>query len=114
MQGEGRVIRRLRHGAQSEKPNIKIEHKSRTGPYIATVEGIDVYGVSFEPRIAWLFSSQILRAVTYAALDESSRCVEITFEPTDENTGALRFRFIQSAEWMEYPIFEIQIGGSVA
>jgi hypothetical protein len=110
MRAEGRVIHRLLHRAQAEKPNIKIEKKQGGGRfYVATVEGFDVYGVEFDPGTAWLFSSRILRQVIYSALDTSARPVEMTFEPLDDKTGALRFRFIQSAEWMEYPTFEFRI-----
>jgi hypothetical protein len=110
MKAEGRDIRRLLHGARGEKPNIKIEHKQHSRFYVATVEGLDVYGVDFEPGIAWLFSSRVLREVTYSAFEANQQCVEMTFEAQDDKHGALRFRFIQSADWMEYPTFEFRVG----
>jgi hypothetical protein len=60
-----------------------------------------------------LFSARALHAVTYAALDAENRCVNVTFEPGEEGMkGALRFRFIQSAVWADYPIFDIRLDNS--
>jgi hypothetical protein len=110
---EGRVLRRsFVYVRDDEKPPVNVERKSRddTGSlYIATIEGVDVYGVDFEPGIAWLFSARSLQAVAYYAVGESDRRVELSFESDDGITGSLIVRYRQSVEWADTPIAEIRL-----
>jgi hypothetical protein len=111
-QASSRLHHRFLYPAQADKPNLKIERKPREdtgGFYIATVEGVDIYSADFDPGTAWLFSARALHAVTYAALDAKNHRVDLTFEPGQEMKGALRIRFIQSAVWADYPIFDIRL-----
>src|SRR5690606_26268865 len=94
------------------KPPVNVERKSRDdtgGLYIATIEGVDVYGADFEPGIAWLFSARSLQAVAYDAVGDSNRRVEVSFETEDGITGALLVRYRQSVEWAGLPVVEIKL-----
>jgi hypothetical protein len=107
---EARFLRRFLVDDDATRPSLRVEYVQReraAAPYIATVEGIDVYGTNFEPGSACLFSTRSLRAVRYGALDDSGRCVELTFEPVDQTTGALRARYVLLPDWENYPVFEI-------
>ncbi|WP_157016636.1 hypothetical protein [Mesorhizobium xinjiangense] len=110
---EGRVLRRrFIYVRGDEKPPVNVVRKPRddTGDlYIATIDGIDVHGADFEPGIAWLFSARSLQAVTYHAVGDSNRHVELSFESDDGITGALLVRYRQSVEWADTPVVEIKL-----
>jgi hypothetical protein len=109
-QGAARITNRFLHRVQSDKPALKIERNpsdDRGGFYIATVEGIDVYGADINPGAAWLFSALLLRAVKYAVVDDEGRRVELTFEPTEDTKGALHMEYVQTTAWARYPVLEI-------
>lgn len=108
---EGRAIRRLLYPTGGDTSKLKVERRDRDGrrgDYIATVEGVDVFGGNFAPGLAWLFSGTALRVVHYAILNAEGQHVTLAYEPADELTGALRAQFNQTAEWSDDPIFEIQ------
>ncbi len=110
---EERVLRqRIIYVRGDEKPRVNVVRKPQDdtgGLYIATIEGIDVYGVNFEPGIAWLFSARSLQVVTYHAVSDTNRRVELSFEPDDRITGTLLARYRQSVEWADTPIVEIKL-----
>lgn len=111
-QAEGRAIRRFIYAKSNTNPTLKIEQKpsdDARGQYIATVEGVDVYGADFSPGSAWLFSARSLRSLAYAPVDGATRAVTLTFEPKDEITGSLRVAFRQLADWNDSPIFDLTI-----
>jgi exonuclease VII small subunit len=107
---EGRTVRRFKYRTGEAKPDLRIEHRpndERDGSYIATVEGVDVYGAEFPAGTAWLFSQQALESVQYAALDHLSRLADVEFDAAEDLKGTLRVRFRQHLEWANTPIFEI-------
>jgi hypothetical protein len=53
--------------------------------YIATVEGVDVFGADFTAGTAWLFSPYILQAVEYNQLDTDAHIVTLRFEPGEDS-----------------------------
>jgi hypothetical protein len=111
-EAEGRAIRRLLYPTSDDKPAMKVDRKPRGdvgGHYIATVDGVDVFGADFDPGEAWLFSARALQRLSYAPLDDAGHAVTLAFEPTDEKKGSLRVQFRQSAEWADGPVFEIAL-----
>lgn len=111
-QEEGRIIRRrFVYVRGDEKPPVEVQIKPKGevgGSYIATIEGVDVYGVNFEPGNAWLFSARSLQAINYYAIGDLNHSVELSFKSDDGITGALLIRYSQSADWAETPIVEIK------
>src|SRR5690606_15716082 len=96
--------------ASGDVSNLKVERTPREGKrneYIATVEGVDVFGGDLPSGEVWLFSGSALRAVYYSSMTRSGEYVTITYEPESERDGALRAQFEQAAEWSDDPIFEI-------
>ncbi len=109
---EGRVIRDLRYERADKQGNIRIEHqpeKAKYGSYIATVNGIDLYGSDFENRVAWLFSGNTLSNIQYSESDDESHCVEVNYATEDGFVGQLQLRFSEHLTWSSTPIFEIKI-----
>lgn len=108
---EGRALRnRLDQGTEN-LPYLRIERRPRDdvgGSYIATVEGVDVFGADFSAGVGLLFSGQMLQQIRYAELDTSGRYVDIAFELKDEEKVDLRFGFRQQFVWNDRPIFEIK------
>jgi len=93
---EGRVLRRFGYGLTRDRPNLMIERRpddESGGAYIATVEGVDVFGADFTPGVAWLFSARALRRIRYGELDVPGRFVDVSFDLGEETKGTLRVRF---------------------
>jgi hypothetical protein len=87
---EGRALQRLLYAAPADLPSLKIERRprgERGASYIATIEGVDVFGADFRPGIAWLFSAKVLRSIRYAEVDQPDRYVDVTFELGEEMKG---------------------------
>jgi hypothetical protein len=108
---EGRVLQRFLYGSAADRPNLTIERRSHgqgKGSYIATVEGVDVFGAEFTPGVAWLFSARTLRSVRYAEIEQTGRYVDVSFDPGGEVKGTLRARVRQVLEWADTPTFEIR------
>lgn len=106
---EGRALRHLLYSREEDRPDLIIERRNqenRFSSYIATVEGVDVYGADFPLGEAWLFSGQALVRIDYEEVG-SGLHVSIGFEPTDELKGTLRARIRQRFEWAQTPIFEL-------
>lgn len=108
---EGRALRRLLYAPPADRPKLTIEQRSqdeRRASYIATIEGVDVFGAEFPAGTAWLFSAESLRAVRYAETAPAGRYAELTFELGEEMKGTLRVRVRQSLEWSDGPVFELK------
>jgi hypothetical protein len=108
---EGRVLRSLVYQRPETSPDLRIERRPRDdvgGSYIATVEGVDVFGADFPAGVGWLFSGQILQQILYAELDTTGHYVDISFELKAEEKVDLRFAFCQQFVWNDTPIFEIR------
>lgn len=108
---EGRALRRFLYAPAADRPRLTIEQRSRDergASYIATIEGVDVFGAEFPAGKAWLFSARSLRAVRYAETDPAGRYAELTFELGEEMKGTLRVRLRQLLEWSDGPIFELK------
>jgi hypothetical protein len=108
---EGRAWQRFMYAASSDRPNLKIERRPRSekgGSYIATVEGVDVFGADFTPGEAWLFSAKSLRSVRYAELNQPRHYVDTIFDLGEGMKGTLRVRVRQRLEWANTPIYELR------
>lgn len=108
---EGRALRRFLYAPASDRPKLTIEQRprgERQASYIATIEGVDVFGAEFPAGKAWLFSAASLLAVRYAETDPAGRYAELTFELGEEMKGTLRVRVRQSLEWSDGPVFELK------
>ncbi|ADV11986.1 hypothetical protein [Mesorhizobium ciceri] len=106
---EGRALRHLLYSREEDRPNLVIERRNgenRFNTYIATVEGVDVYGADFPAGEAWLFSGQALVRIDYQEVGDGLH-VTVDFEPTEELKGTLRVRIRQRFEWAQTPIFEL-------
>lgn len=113
---EARTLRRLLFARAVERPPLAIERHdigSRRGEYIATIEGVDVFGAAFPPGTAWLFSGRALRSLRYAKVDQSGHRVSVAFDPGEDLKGRLRVRMRQVLEWNEEPILELNAGHKV-
>lgn len=107
---EGRTLRRSRHAARDGQPKIRKERRSELQgfpPYVGTFEGVDVFDGDFPARKAWLFSSKDLLCVGYIKKSAASHYVDVSYEPSDDRIGTLRFRFHMSCKWRNSPIFEL-------
>jgi hypothetical protein len=107
---EGRALRKFLYAAAADRPKLRIEQRpqgERRDSYIATIEGVDVFGGDVPAGSAWLFSAAALRASRYAETDPAGRYVELAFELGEENRGELRVRVRQSLEWSMAPVFEL-------
>lgn len=112
---EGSALRRFLFARPSDRPRLKIEQRARDEKkrfYIATIEGVDVFGADFPPCMAWLFSAQSLRAVRYVQTGPSGRYADLAFEIGEDMKGTLRVGVRQTLEWSDSPIFELQLPGS--
>jgi hypothetical protein len=108
---EGRALRRFLYAPATDRPKLTIEQRPRSerrASYIATINGVDVFGAEFSAGEAWLFSAESLRAVRYAETDPAGRYAELTFELGEELKGTLRVRVRQELEWSDSPIFELK------
>jgi hypothetical protein len=105
-------VRRFMHAAPADRPSLTMERRPRSDngdSYIATVEGVDVFGADFTPGVAWLFSAKALRSVRYGELHEPAQYVSVTYELGEQMKGILRVRVRQHLDWADTPIFEIEI-----
>lgn len=110
-QAEGRALRQFVYSLREPPTGLTIERKSRQDigqSYIATVEGIDVYGVDSTPGSAWLFSPYILKTVEYAILDADEHIVTVEFVPGDDLKGPLVAEFKQRATWFDWLVYDIK------
>ncbi|MBC2664230.1 hypothetical protein H7F51_01720 [Novosphingobium flavum] len=108
---EGRALRRFLYAPAADRPGLEIEQRPLSGrgaSYIATVEGVDVFGADFRPGEAWLFSANSLREVRYAKTATPDRHAELSFELGDEMKGTLRVRVRQVLKWANLPTFELK------
>ena len=108
---EGRALRRFLYAPPADRPGLAIEQRPRADRgafYIATVEGVDVFGADFAPGEAWLFSAMSLREVRYAETTPPDRHAELTFELGEEMKGTLRIRVRQALKWADTSTFELK------
>lgn len=108
---EGRELRRFLYAPAADRPGLEIEQRPRSAKgasYIATVEGVDVFGADFRPGEAWLFSANSLREVRYAETAPPDHHAELTFELGEEMKGTLRVRVRQVLKWADSPTFELK------
>jgi hypothetical protein len=109
---EGRVLRRFLYAPATDRPELNIEKRPRGGigrDYIATIEGVDVFGLGgLQAGKAWLFSAEALRAIRYAEVNPTGHCAELNFELGEQMKGMLRVRVRQELEWSDSLIFELE------
>ena len=109
---EGRILRRLLYSKDKEKPDLRVQHHPRedsSGSYLATVEGVDVFGADFPAGIAWLFSRRALTRASYSELEMPGRYVNVFDEVNQDLKVTLRLQFRQILEWSDAPIYELAI-----
>lgn len=110
-QAEGRAFRQFVYQLREPPAGLTIERKNRQdmgNSYIATVDGVDVFGADFTAGTAWLFSPYILQSVEYAQLDSDAQIVTIRFEPGEDLKGPLIAEFRQRPVWADWPIYDIR------
>jgi hypothetical protein len=120
-QSERRIRDRYRRGAGALGANVEIKNISTVGgSYVATIEGVDIFGADFSRGTAWLFSAHALQEVRYAASERGTEYLSLAYEPVDTLNGSLRASFRQGAEWTNTKIIELNFreqldnGGSSA
>ena len=104
------ALRKFVYRPVEDTLGLRIERRtdlSNKDGYVATIEGIDVFGADFESGNAWLFSGQLLGTVEYLALNDKAHYVEIEFDADEAVKGKLVFDFRQKLQWKETPIFEV-------
>lgn len=107
---EARALRNLTRRRQDLPLPFQIERKSsddRDNFYIATINGIDVYGANFAPGKAWLFSPYHLQTLRYAEIDRDGHVLRVSFQPAEDLKGPLVVEFFQEAKWADWLIYEI-------
>lgn len=97
--------------SESELAGLKLERLApRRAGYLCTIEGIDLHPESPDEVTCWLFSGELLKRILYSPV-EGDRLVTVNYEPMGEGAdainGVLEFRYRQSFEWSETPIFKI-------
>lgn len=110
LNAEGRALRSFIYSPASDRPSLKIEqrpHDQQRTSYIATVEGVDVFGANLEPGTAWLFSASALKAIKYGETGSPGCFVELDFEQGEDMRGAVRIRIRQALDWSDDPVFEL-------
>lgn len=111
---EGRVLRRFVWDPRAKQVELKITRKELVdglASYIATIEGVDIFGMDMPAGTAWLFSGELLRQVSYFGVEDPSQCVDLEYIATDEFNGSLRIRYRQTTTWGATPIFELVTPG---
>ena len=109
------VLWRILHGAPEGRPNLTVEKHPQdmnVASYIATINGIHVFGAALSRGEAWLFSTKALQSVHYAAFGETARYVNVTYEAGEQMKGTLYISIRIVFEWQETPIFELSLTGA--
>ncbi|MDM9645793.1 hypothetical protein [Rhizobium sp. S163] len=107
---EGRALQRFvwGHGAKPDALGItRKDFVEGAASYIATIEGVDVFGVDMPAGTAWLFSGELLQQVSYSGVRTSDHCVDLEYIASDDLNGSLRLSYRQKSTWAETPIFEV-------
>jgi hypothetical protein len=107
---QGRALRTIVR--ETERSTIRFTTARKTdrdvgGTYVATIEGVDVYGAEFKHGKAWLFSPYLLQSLQYATIDED-HILRVGFQPGEDGVkGPLVAEFIQRAAWADWTVYEI-------
>jgi hypothetical protein len=110
---ELRALRLISRLGADERAGLRIEQKPRYTPgavYIASINGVEVFGLQMPPGTSWLFSSCALRRITFSAVQPApppSPLVSIIYSLENDTTGALVCSLRQAEEWTDDPIFEL-------
>jgi len=89
--------------------NLSTRHKPSQETdeyYIVTIEDVDIYTADFPVGHAWLFSSNALRELQYALVDDQ-HYLSLGFERDDDVSGVLKIDFSPRPVWSDNSIFEI-------
>ena len=109
---EDRALRRYVYSSTPRQENVSIETtppNGRSNSFIATINGIQVFGSDLASGQSWLFSRNVLKSVRYAELDQRRRVVDIRYELGEEARGTLHVCVRQLLEWVDFPVFQIQM-----
>lgn len=107
---EGRALRRFVWGRGATPVALNIARKEVVdglASYIATIEGVDIFGMDMPVGTAWLFSAELLRQVSYFGVNDPSQFIDLEYVASDEFTGSLQISYRQASIWGTTPIFEI-------
>jgi hypothetical protein len=110
-QAEGRAVRELIRKPGGEPSSLNIQRKPReeteSSSYMATVEGVDVFGTNFTPGIAWLFSSHLLQSIRYHA-GADGHILHLSYVLGEHFKGAIVTEFAHEAVWADWTVYEIR------
>ena len=112
---EEQSLRSLLHAPRGDLADLKIEkvpQERDVSSYVATINGVHVFGADLPPGQAWLLSSRAIHNVYYAAFEGTGQCVEIAYVTGEKKIGALRVSVRLQFEWTEGPILQLQTGSS--
>lgn len=106
------LVRAMFRPSESALAGLTFARDETGRAYAGTIEGIAVHIGTPDDDTAWFLSGEKLKRVVYAPIDDD-HIVSVAFEPTDGDPeateGVLAFRYRQSFEWDESPIFKITL-----
>ncbi|MCY3701360.1 MAG: hypothetical protein OXG16_01590 [Rhodospirillales bacterium] len=108
---EERALRRLVYSKLY--PNTMVvdtNHPSEgVNSFVATINGVAVFGADLEVGKCWLFSSELLRSVRYALNGDGGKIVDIAYEIDSEMKVTVEVRARQLLEWANSVMFRINL-----
>ena len=108
---EEETVRRIVNSSPGDYPYLTIESQPQewgTASYIATINGVHVFGGPLAAGKALLFSTRSLLRLLYVQLSQPDQYLDIAFEAGEEMKGALRISISLRFEWSDTPIFELR------
>ncbi len=91
--------------ARSQRPPKRSE--IRSGLYLGTAEGVDIYGADFLEGRSMLVREDLLESIVFEQ-GASGSIVGLSFEETNEQVGNLVFSFKRELRWRDGPIIELR------
>jgi hypothetical protein len=90
-----------------------VERKSGSqravGPYVVTIEGVDVFASDLELGRYLLFSGTMLKEVRYEGVAPEGAILSLSYENSDmPEKGTLKMEFRQAFEWDDTPVLELR------
>ncbi len=112
---EEQSLRSLLRAPPSDLTDLKIEKVPQERDalsYMATINGVHVYGADLPPGQAWLLSSRTIRNIYYVKFENTGQYVEIVYVEGEGKLGTLRVSVKLQFEWSEGPTFQFHMGSS--
>ena len=107
---EGSSLRKSLYGLAEISTGINIvppPPMRRKRQYIATVNGIDVYGAGIPAGVAWLFSTDMLQQISFEKLPGVGLYAAVKFVPKSEESGTLTLVAKPNLAWRDSPVLEL-------